>query len=300
MASATGLWHRTLGTWDEELCDRCGIDPRELTAVAAVAERGAEPRQPMLRDALVFNAIGDGAAGNLGSGADRPKSVAINIGTSAAVRAIVRRESTKSTPFGLFRYSVDEARDVIGGAISNAGNLRRWCLRELRVSDAEIEKDARRSAAESLLEVLPFWVAERAPTWPEKLRGTITGLTQSTSALEIERAATCSTFYRLAQILQSTESVTTRATELIISGGILRSRSLLPLLADALGRDLHIASEAEASIRGAAVYVLQQLGANVAPIRKGKTVRHNAQLSAKHRARRARQEALEATLSQPR
>jgi gluconokinase len=254
----------------------------------------------VLRDAQVLNAIGDGAAGNLGSGADRPKTVAINIGTSAAVRAIVRRESTKSTPFGLFRYGVDEARDVIGGAISNAGNLRRWCLRELRVSDSEIEKDARKSAAESPLDVLPFWVAERAPTWPEKLRGTITGLTQSTSALEIERAAICGTSYRLAQILELTESATARAIELIVSGGILRSRGLLSLLADALGRDLLIPSEAEASIRGAAVYVLQQLGAKVTPIRRGKTIRHNAQLSAKHRARRARQEALEATLSQPR
>jgi gluconokinase len=297
MASATGLWHRTRVRWDEELCDRCGIDPRQLAVVAAVADCGARPR-PMLRDAQVFHPIGDGAAGNLGSGADRPKSAAINIGTSAAVRGIVRRESTKPTPFGLFRYSVDEEWDVIGGAISNAGNLRRWCLRELRISDAEIEKDARKSAAESPLDVLPFWVAERAPTWPEKVHGTITGLTQSTSAIEIEHAAICSTFYRLAQILQLTESATTGATELIVSGGILRSRGLLSLLADALGRDLRIPSEAEASIRGAAVYALQQLGAKVAPMSRAKTVRHNAQLSVKHRVRRARQEALEATLSQ--
>jgi gluconokinase len=298
MASATGLWNQTGENWDEELCEVCGIDPRQLPAVAAVAGRGPRPRLPVLREAQVFNPIGDGAAGNLGSGADRPKSIAINIGTSAAVRAIISRGSTKPTPFGLFRYSVDDDRYVLGGAISNAGNLRRWCLRELRITDAEVEKDARKSAAESSLDVLPFWVSERAPTWPEKLRGTITGLTQSTTAVEIERAAICSTFYRLAQILELTEAATTPPTELIISGGILRSHSLLPVLADALRRDLIVASEPEASIRGAAVYVLQQLGAKLAPLHNGKKVRHNADLSAKHQARRARQQALEGTLSQ--
>ena len=45
---------------------------------------------PELRDVPWYPAIGDGAASNLGSGAVHPGVAAINIGTSAALRVIVR------------------------------------------------------------------------------------------------------------------------------------------------------------------------------------------------------------------
>ena len=92
---------------------------------------------PALRDAQWFPAIFDGAASNLGSGATVPDCAAINVGTSAAVRIMYRtsRNAPAKAPFGLFCYRVDTKRHLIGGAVSNAGNLRAWCLRELRLPD---------------------------------------------------------------------------------------------------------------------------------------------------------------------
>ena len=57
---------------------------------------------------MIFPAIGDGAAGNLGTDAIRPGWVAINFGTSAAVRAVPKPGTT--LPFGLFQYAIDEQR----------------------------------------------------------------------------------------------------------------------------------------------------------------------------------------------
>jgi gluconokinase len=200
-------------------------------------------------------------------------------------------------PFGLFRYAVDGVRTVMGGAISNAGNLRCWGERELRISGSERTLLSRRAAATDRLTVLPFWVAERAPTWPENLRGTITGLTQSTDAAEIFRASTCAVFYRLAEILTLIEKNSRVAKETIVSGGAVHSAAILGLLADALGRDVRVFPEAEASLRGAAVYVLEQLGHKKPPRLKGTWVSHDPGLAAKHRARRARQIGLESVLS---
>jgi gluconokinase len=184
--------------------------------------------------------------------------------------------------------------------VSNAGNLRRWCLRELRLSerDSDAEKILSRNAAASdTLTVLPFWVSERAPTWPENLRGAIIGLNQASSASQLLRATTCAVFYRLGEILDLVESAAGRSKEVIVSGGILHSRASLRLLADALGRDLRVSSEPEASLRGAAVYVLEKLGREVAPLRKGNIVRHDRVLAKEHRIRRERQVALEKLLS---
>jgi gluconokinase len=294
MASATGLYDARTQNWHTALAEACEVDLKKPGALVEVSLRSATSPRGM-PDATVFSAIGDGAAGNLGCGADRAGRIAINVGTSAAVR-MMESARGRSAPFGLSRYAVDRERMVVGGAVSNAGNLRRWCSRELRIEREPEKALHRKSAADDALTVLPFWVGERAPTWPENLRGTIVGLTQSTDAAQIFRATTCAVYYRLAEILDRIETRSGRGKEIIVSGGILRSRASLELLADALGRDICISSQPEASLRGAAVYVLEKLGYDPA-VPKAKLVRHDHRLAQKHRLRRERQAVLEKLLS---
>jgi gluconokinase len=301
MASATGLYDLGTKRWDAALCASCGVDLDQLGDLTkfATANRGAFSE---LRHAKILTAIGDGAASNLGCGANVAGRIAINIGTSAAVRMMETKQGrTKGpAPFGLFRYTVDLDRTVLGGAMSNAGNLRRWCLRELRVSEAASHTEkalSRVAAASDEITVLPFWVHERAPTWPENLRGVIMGLNQTTSASQVLRATTCAVFYRLGKILDLIETAAGPAKELIVSGGIVNSAASLRLLADALGRNIRVSSEPEASLRGAAVYALEHLGPKLTPLRKGKVVRHRSALAIKHRVRGERQAALEKLLS---
>ncbi|HEV3409279.1 MAG TPA: FGGY-family carbohydrate kinase [Chthoniobacterales bacterium] len=209
------------------------------------------------------------------------------------MRRIEREHRGSKLPLGLFRHVVDEKRVLVGGAISNAGNLRAWCVRELRVDDDQALD--RRLAANDALTVLPFWVRERAPTWPDELGGTIREVTQATTADEILRAATTSTYYRLADILE--ELKPRPSHEVIISGGILKSPSSLGILADCLGRDVQVCRELESSIRGAAVYALEKLGCAPKPLRPGRIVRHDPKLTREHQKRRSRQKALEELLS---
>ena len=297
MASGTGLYDLRSGTWDAELCERVGVNPQQLGPLddrTEISRRVAVE----LRDAAVFTMIGDGAAGNLGSGADIKSRVAINIGTSAAVRLIESaRKAPREIPNGLFRYVVDRERMVVGGAISNAGNLRTWCLRELRLTEDEAEHALRRpGAASQALDVLPFWVTERSPTWPDTA-GVIAGLTQATTAADVFCAVTVSTFYRLGVILDRLAQYSGGLGEVIVSGGVVRSPATLKLLADAIGRDLRVSPEADASLRGAALYALEHLEETPAPITLGRTIRHDASAATKHLARRERQEQLEAQLT---
>jgi gluconokinase len=292
MASATGLYDLRTKSWHTRLCEACEVRPNQLDAIRESAAPGNSRR---FRGTCIFNAIGDGAAGNLGSGAAAPGRIAINIGTSAAVRMLDR--SRKAVPFGLFRYVVDRERFVIGGAVSNAGNLHQWCLANLRLRGTEAKALSRGAAANDELIFLPFWVSERAPTWPENLPGTIHGFTQSTNAAAIFRAATCATFYRLASVLDLVERKNGTAKQIIVSGGILHSKPSLLLLADAFGRDICASAEPEASLRGAALYVLKKLGHDPAPLPDAKLIRHDRGLATKHRVRRQRQTALEKKLS---
>ena len=288
MASGTGLYDLARRTWDDRLCELCNIDPQSLGAIEDI--KSAE-------SVATFAAIGDGAASNLGSGADQPRVVAINIGTSAAVRA-VETGAGGELPHGLFRYVVDDERYVIGGATSNGGNLRRWCMRELGfTTDAAAEKTlGRDAAAVDALAVLPFWTAERAPTWPDTVGGTVTGLTQTTTKDDMLRAITTSGFYQLADILERLEQAIGTAQQVIVSGGILKSPASLAILADALGRDIRINAVTESSLRGAVIYGLEKLGARVPSLPAGRLIRHRRRLAEQHRERRERQNVLEQLL----
>lgn len=293
MASATGLYNLRERGWDGEMCRACSVRPEQLDAITDRASRTKPSR--LVDNAIIFSAIGDGAAGNLGSGADAEGVVAINLGTSGAVR-LIRQTRRDYIPLGLFQYVVGGDRMVIGGAISNAGNLHQWCLRELRLEKKEAEEAlSREAAASDLLTVLPFWVQERARTRSGDLSGTISGLTQTTTASDLIRAASTSAFYRLAAILESLESVEP-AKQIIVSGGILDSLPSLRILADCLGRDVRVCREPESSLRGAAVYALQHLGCVIKPLRAGRLIRHHAVLAQKHRRRRSEQNALEQRL----
>jgi gluconokinase len=292
MASATGLYNLRTRTWDKELCKVCRVPVDLLSEISDRSTHRSRIRSELC-EAKVFNVIGDGAASNMGSGADGNNRVAINIGTSAAVR-MIRPRGKSDIPFGLFRYEVDDKCEVIGGAISNAGNLRAWLLRELRVDKIDMSLAA---AATDPLTVLPFWVSERAPTWPEHLQGVIVGLSQTARAPQILRAAITSTYYRLADILDLIETTSGRARQIIVSGGVAHSPGSLRLLADALGRDLTSCVELEASLRGAALYGLEQIGRAHPSTPKGKMIRHNRARAAQHRLRRQRQNALEKLLS---
>ena len=309
MATGTGLFNPSTLNWEPGLLAWCGLAQEQVPRV------GDEPRRmrpayarrfPQLAGAQWWPAIGDGAAGNLGSGATKPGRAAINVGTSAAFR--VMREGRRATsPFGLFAYRVDARRYVVGGAVSNAGNLRAWCRRELNLPGSEraidIAMAARPGPCRSLV-TLPFWLAERAPTWREDLDGVIRGFTQDVTALDVLQSTTESVYHRLAMIADMSllkDAASKRTTQIIVSGGILKSAHLLQRLADVLGRPVYPSTEPEASLRGAAVYALEKTDAAIqqddAPPEVGPVVRPRARYAALYAREREKQRRLETLMA---
>lgn len=279
MASGTGVFNAHEMTWDAALVDRCRLRKSGLHAISENSVAGGGGFRE-LKDVPWFPAIGDGAASNLGCGATRSGLVAINVGTSAAMR-VVRADGPPRAPFGLSCYRVDDRRFLIGGAVSNAGNLRAWCMRELRLdADATEAALAARPAPAHGLTVLPFWSAERAPTWQEDRRGLIDGVTHNTTALDLLQAITEASYYRLARIARLFLEQEKSVPKFIVSGGIQRSRSSLQRLANVLNQPLYTTDELEASMRGAAIYALQKLGFPAPPLRLAHPIRPQPRLAA--------------------
>ncbi len=108
-ASWTGLLNRRRLVWDEELLAELPIDARHLSPLtdATRPRSGLKPafarRWPALASVPWFPAIGDGAGANLGSGCHGADRVALTVGTSSAMRAVVS-EDIAVLPPGLWCY----------------------------------------------------------------------------------------------------------------------------------------------------------------------------------------------------
>jgi gluconokinase len=308
MASGTGLLNLRTNQWDPAALRLAKVHPNFLPKISDEPLHAAKNPIPLgnsirpirpnflaLKGALWYPAIGDGAASNLGSDAVRPHTAALNVGTSAALRLVEPKVPTRLVP-GLFCYRVDRDRCLLGGAISNAGNLRAWALQQLRLPDnpAALERAlADRMLPKCGLTVLPFWTGERSPTWPEGVGGTITGLTYATTALDLLQALIEATYHRLAQIADLLERQDGHPLNIVVSGGIRHSPESLQRLANVLGRTIRTCAEPEASLRGAAVNVLQRMGQKVKSLQAGRAIRPKAFAAALYVQMRAAQIALE-------
>lgn len=281
------------------MLDACGVNRTQLSPLGDEPILLSDASAPALRGAKWYPAIGDGAASNLGSGATKPGFAAINVGTSAAVR-VMASGATATSPFGLFAYRVDAKRFLVGGAISNAGNLREWCLRTLAISDTPtaLEERLAERPGPSMhgLTVLPFWAAERAPSWNEDAQGAIHGLTLSTTPLDILQAVVESTYHRIALIADLVDERSAGGVKMIVSGGICKSRGALQRLADVMGRPLHPNEEPEASLRGAAAFALERLGRPSPAQGLASPIRPRPRYACEYAADRKRQVALERVL----
>jgi len=268
MASGTGLLDQDTLRWDPEALAAAGIEADQLFPLGIRTEgrRGLRApwagRWPALRSVPWFPAVGDGAASNVGSDCIDRGRIALNVGTSAALRVVT--EAGVVAPRGLWRYRVDQRRGLLGGATSEGGNVYAWCRQVLRLpDDATVEQQlAARAPDTHGLTVLPFLAGERAPGWRADRRATITGLSLDTTALDVVHAALEAVTLRLALVYGLLAPHAASDHVVVASGGAI---SHLPvwaqMLADALGRAVHCSAEQEATSRGAALLALEALGA---------------------------------------
>ncbi len=268
-ASWSGLLNRHSLDWDESWISMLPIRRTQLSPLRDCTEPFTGLRDPWARRwrALApvpwFPAVGDGAAANVGSGCIRSDRVALTIGSTGAIRAVLDRPASP-LPAGLWSYLVDAGRPLLGGATTEGGSVFSWLTSRLQVDfepdRLEAELQAMEPAAHGLV-FLPFLAGERSPGWRDEARGSLLGLTLSTRPVEIVRAALESIAYRLCLIYRLMEPHLSRQHEIIGGGaGLLSSPAWLQILADVLGRRVIACAEPEVTGRGTALLALESLG----------------------------------------
>jgi gluconokinase len=305
MASGTGLFNHAQLDWDEEMLAALPIAREQLSPMDDLPARGIigddAQRLLTLRDVPWFPAIGDGACSNVGCGAVVPERTALMVGTSGAMRVMYESGEPRA-PFGLWCYRPDRRRFLLGGALSNGGNVFSWMQQVLRLDDDLETKLSQMQPDAHGLTILPFLAGERCPGWRGDARAAVVGLSWDTEPMDILRAGLEAVAYRFALIreLLTTSSGRhggTAPMSIIATGGaLLRSPTWMQMMADVLGEPVVESLEAEASSRGAALLALEALGEisalRDAPFAFGKTYEPHLAHHERYRAARMRQKDL--------
>lgn len=260
---------------------------------------------PQGLNARWYPAIGDGAAANIGAGAVGDDRVALTIGTSGAIRLVRPISVETRLPPSLFRYLVDADTEVIGGALSNGGNMMSWLagFSGLRDPRAAMQASAKIPPDSHGLTVLPFFAGERAPSWQDSLGGTITGMTLDTSPAHVHRALLEATSLRFGSVYEAVKLFASARHDIVANGGaLLQSPLWMQITADVLGHEIRaLPARMEASARGAAITAMQSAGM-LPSLRTTIDARKRFVPDTAHtdiyRKARARQDALERALTQ--
>jgi gluconokinase len=271
MASGTGLLNIRKRAWDADLLAALPLSSTQLPEIGnlSAALEGLRPefarRWRALASVPWFPAIGDGAAANVGSHCITSSTWAVTMGTSSALRVVVPPEEVELEQ-GLWLYFVDARRALLGGALSEGGNMVAWLAKTLQLPDlAELDAQLGQMEPDAHgLTVLPMLSGERSPGWHTNASMTITGLTMHSTPAEIARAALEAVVFQVSRVydqIAHTLSAHTTSPRLIASGAALLKSSLLrQVLADTLNRPLELLESGEASARGAALLALESLG----------------------------------------
>jgi gluconokinase len=268
MASGSGLLDQHLCTWDTTVLAAIPIGADHLSPLSDTPRtQMREPyasRWPVLTRLPWFPGWGDGAMSNVGSGCVEQGQVAMMVGTSAAMREVWETQRFTIPP-RLWCYRVDARRIVVGGALSNGGNVLGRLRATLNVSSdlAALEAEIAQMAPDAHgLTILPFLAGERSTGWHAEARGTITGISLHTRPTEILRAGYEAIAYRLWLIYELLQEAVPGTGPVIASGGaLLHSPTWLQMITDVLGVPVTASAVPEASSRGAALAALEALGA---------------------------------------
>lgn len=273
IASASGLFDVEKLTWSAHALRLAGIDSTRLSECVSPYAHIGTPCESAIREmgidksVVVIAGANDGCLAHLGSGSIETGHVSLTIGTSGAVR-MASRTRAFDTKRRIFNYRLDEHTFITGGATNNGTVVLDWFARNIAKGDRMTPVDFAAAAmtvapgADGLL-FLPYVFGERAPWYDADFRGSWIGLAQHHTHEHLMRSLLEGICLEIRSIVDSLEEAVAPIVKINASGGFIRSRDWLQLLADVLQKEIVLSDVNDASSLGAAIMGFKALGQRV-------------------------------------
>lgn len=276
IASCTGMMDLKTGDWDPQALKLTGVTKDQLPVIVngTTVEQGlipaAQEATGLTEDTKFVYGAFDGALSNVGVGAVQKNTVAITIGTSAAVR-VVTDQPVIDPEERLFCYAVDQDHWVVGGPLNNGGAVFQWAVEHL-VDPAAAKNEgvdpytlandviATVPAGSHGLLFHPFLGGERAPLWDANARGSFFGLSQLHTRADMLRAVMEGINMNIATVFGAVTDLVGTPKTVTATGGFANSPVWRQMMADVLNCPVAIPESFESGCLGALVMAMLATG----------------------------------------
>ena len=269
VASATGLFHIETRTWSAKALNAVGISQEQLSRPCSTVTTFKNPVAGLCKElgipetASWIIGASDGCLANLGSGAMDEKTLSLTIGTSGAVRKIVKKNSPDALG-RTFHYYLDDEILVTGGATNNGAVLVQWFAENMLKEKVDVKSFGVRAStimagAEGLI-FLPYLLGERAPVFDSDAAGVFFGVRQLHSQEHFMRALLEGVGFALRSIAEIVEANSGGYEKVVASGGFIKSSHWVQIIADIFGKEFIVRGREDASALGAALLGFKAMG----------------------------------------
>jgi glycerol kinase len=259
-ASRTLLLDIHQARWDDELCGYFGVPRRLLADVRpSAADFGVTRGLDFLPDGIPIGGVaGDQQAALFGQGGVQPGDAKCTYGTGAFFlvhtggQAVTSRSGLLTSLAALTGASPEY---VLEGSVFIAGAAVQWLRDGMRFIEksADVQQLAERADAAQPVIFVPALVGLGAPHWAPDARGVLFGLTRSTTAAELARAALDGVALQVVDLIDAADRDRGYALDVLrVDGGMAQNPWFLQRQADLLGRPVLASPQKEATALGAA------------------------------------------------
>jgi glycerol kinase len=269
-AARTLLFDIRRGAWDHGLCELFGVPPSLLPEVRDCA--GDFGTTHLLGGSIrILGMAGDQQAATVGQGCFAPGMMKATYGTGGFALLNTGAELVQSGNRLLttVAYQLGGRRTyALEGAIFIAGAAVQWLRDSLKLIDAAPDVNALAATADPDEQVylVPAFVGLGAPWWDAQARGALFGLTRSSGAAELARAAVEAVGYQTRDLLDAMRAdwpAGGKDTVLRVDGGMAASDITMQFVADILHAPVDRPAVMETTALGAAY--LAGLAADLCP-----------------------------------
>lgn len=263
-ASGEGLLNIHTRQWDQQSLDLVGLTTDQLFRLTNYKEmfplnhEGARLLQLPVGTPVLPN-YPDGALNQVGAGALTPGVMTFSVGTSGAMRLSTAKPVLPQKPSTWCYLSPNGW--LSGAATSGACNCLDWCKDRLfpaNMSYNDIESVT--VDIENMPIFYPFLFGERCPGWNDEWRGGFLNLSAEHSATDIYRSVQEGILFNLYHCYQLLCKENGVPHQIQLSGGITHSTLWKQMCCDIFGTSMVCSDVPHASMLGAAVLALENLG----------------------------------------
>lgn len=288
-ASRTSLMSLDTCQWDAELCRLFGVP---MEALAPIGPTGGDLGAVDVGTRMVplTASIVDQQAALYGHGCRAPGAGKMTFGTGAfaLVVAGTSRPAASGGALPTIAWQAAGAAPIyaLDGGVYAAAAAVNWArMLGLFHDFADINAFDAPPAIARGLAFVPALSGLACPHWQRGARGAWMGLALETDAADMMQAVLEGVAFRMVEVAQAMAGHQPLIGPVPIDGGMAANPYFCQTLADALGLDLRVPSEAEVTARGVAMLAAEAVGLHAPPVPDGRLIHSNGPLPADDYAR---------------